>query len=124
MFSDTVQEHSTRPRNLGPQEDATVTGRVGTPGEGPFLLVHLSVEHDTIATASFETYGCPVAIACGSWLTQWAKSKTLVQAALIEPGDLERVLGGLPLGKEHCAALAVNALKDALRQCSEKGTSS
>jgi NifU-like protein involved in Fe-S cluster formation len=86
--------------------------------------VHLSVEQNSIASASFETYGCPVAIACGSWLTSWVTGKTFTQAAVIEPGDLEKVLGGLPLGKEHCAALAVNALKDALRQCTEEGTSS
>ena len=36
--------------------------------------------------------------------------------ALLEAEDLMQVLGGLPLGKEHCAYLAVNALRDALKQ--------
>jgi hypothetical protein len=34
--------------------------------------------------------------------------------SLLTADDLMRILGGLPLGKEHCAHLAVNALRDLL----------
>jgi hypothetical protein len=37
---------------------------------------------------------------------------------MLEPGEVERGLGGLPLGKEHCALLAVNGLKKALESSS------
>ena len=69
---------------------------------------------DKIGEAWFETYGCPTAIACGSWLMQWVEGKTKEQAKVIEPCDLELVLGGLPLGKEHRAVLAIKALQVAL----------
>ena len=34
--------------------------------------------------------------------------------AKLEAEDLIRILGGLPLGKEHCAQLAITALRDLL----------
>lgn len=36
--------------------------------------------------------------------------------ARLEPEDLMKVLGGLSFAKEHCAYLAVNALRDLLEQ--------
>jgi NifU-like protein involved in Fe-S cluster formation len=60
------------------------------------------------------SFGAAV-IACGSWLMQWVKGKTKEQAKVIQPCDLELVLGGLPLGKEHCAGLAVKALRSTLQ---------
>ena len=56
----------------------------------------------------------------GSWLTRWVEGKTFEQALVISAEDLMRVLGGLPLGKEHAATLAVKALKDALQQAADK----
>ena len=97
-----------------PQADAL--GQAGIPGEGPYLFIALKASGTEITEAWFETYGCPAAIACGSWLTKWLEGKTLEQAAAIEAEDLMAVLGGLPLGNEHCAHLAVNALSRALRQ--------
>lgn len=116
MLSPILQEHSFKPRNMGIPTDAVVIGVAGVPGEGPFLRLSLQLEGGAIADARFETYGCPIAIGCGSWLTGWVKGKTRAQAGVIEAGDLELVLGGLPLGKEHCAQLAVQALKQALTQ--------
>lgn len=104
------------PRTLGPLPGADVTGRAGVQGEGPFLHMHLKFAGDWIESARFETYGCPVAVACGSWVTQWVAGRTPEQAGLLEAGDLIRLLGGVPLGKEHCADLAVSALRDGLRQ--------
>jgi NifU-like protein len=103
---------------MGTLADADAEGQEGIEGAGPYLKVYLKWEGDkenqTIGQAWFETYGCPTAIACGSWLMQWVEGKTKEQAQIIEPRDLELVLGGLPLGKEHCAGLAVKALRGAL----------
>ncbi len=104
------------PKTLDSLPDADVTGRAGVQGEGPFLYIHLKFAGERIETARFETYGCPVAIACGSWVTQWVAGRTPEQAGLLDADALRRILGGVPPGKEHCADLAVNALKDGLRQ--------
>ncbi len=116
MLSAYVQAHFENPRNLGILEDADAVGLAGISGQGPFMQMYLRMEGEKITQACFDTYGCPVCRGCGSWLTSWVAGKTAVQAAVIEAQDLIKVLGGLPLGKEHCASLAVNSLRDALRQ--------
>ena len=119
MFSPTILAHVSDPHTMGALADAEVIGQAGAPGEGPFMRLFLRLEADRIAEARFETYGCPVAIACGSWVTQWATGRTLAQVRVLEAGDLERVLGGLPLGKEHCAQMTVQALQDGLAKAGQ-----
>ena len=101
-------------------EDADVVGMAGIPGEGPFMVMAVKLEGETLTDLRYETYGCPSAIASGSWVTEWAKGKTREQAQSLEPGELMLMLGGLPLGKEHAAQLAVTALRSALAQVAEK----
>jgi NifU-like protein involved in Fe-S cluster formation len=97
-----------------------IVGRCGVQGEGPYMSVSFHLQEGRIARASFETYGCPWAIACGDWLTGWMNGKTPAQVSVIDSGDLILMLGGVPLGKEHTAALAINALRDGLRQLPEE----
>jgi NifU-like protein involved in Fe-S cluster formation len=104
------------PHKMYPLEGADIVGQAGTQGAGPFMRMFFRLKEESVEEATFVTYNCPIAIACGSWVTGWAEGRTREFLARLEPGDVELLLGGLPLGKEHCAALAVNSLKDALRQ--------
>lgn len=99
---------------------AEIAGRDGVPGQGPHMTIYLCAHAGRITGARFETYGCPVAIACGTWVTNWAKGRTYQDVMALEPQDLITVVGGIPLGKEHCATLAVNALRDASRQIEQR----
>lgn len=114
MFSPAVVEHSMSPRNMTPLASPDVEGLAGVPGEGPYLSLSLNLSEGRVVSTSFATYGCPVARACGSFVSEWVKGKTVEQAGVLTSGDLMLVLGGLPLGKEHCAKLAVDALNDAI----------
>jgi len=111
-----LQMQIQNPHKMHPLGEADVIGRVGVPGEGPYMQMFLIWNGETVSEASFTTYNCPIAIACGSWVTSWAEGRSLEVLSRIDPGDVEKILGEIPLGKEHCAALAVNALQDALRQ--------
>ena len=95
-------------------------GRSGTPGQGPFLALVLKVEDDRIVMAQFQTYGCPSAIACGRFLTEWLEGRLLEEAAAIGPAEIAAGVGGLPLGKEFTASLSIDALKDALNMADER----
>ena len=97
-----------------PEPDAV--GRSGVPGRGNYMVLYLRLAGGTIQTATFQTYGCPGAIACGSVLTGLVAGKSLEQCCRIGREDVMGALDGLPLGKRHCADLAVNALRDALSQ--------
>jgi NifU-like protein involved in Fe-S cluster formation len=96
--------------------DPDFTGAAGISGQGPYLQLFAKVEADIVKEASYQTYTCPNAIACGSWMVRWMEGRGPEMLARLEAEDLMRVLGGLPLGKEHCAYLAVNALRSLLEQ--------
>jgi nitrogen fixation NifU-like protein len=116
MFNATILHHFLEPYHQGiaDADAADAVGQEGIPGEGPYMTVTLRTESERLVEGRFETYGCPAAVACGSWLMKWIEGKTVAQAATIETADIAAVLGGLPLGKEHCAQLAIGALRSAL----------
>lgn len=70
------------PRNVGPHEGATHFGQVGDPGGGPYALIWFTVEGDTVTQASYQTYGCPAAVACASLGAQLAHGRTVSQLVL------------------------------------------
>jgi nitrogen fixation NifU-like protein len=84
------------------------------------MIIHIRVKASCIVEIRYQTYGCPGAIACGSAVTELAKGKTVEEASAITRDDVDRLLGGLPLGKGHCADLAVSALKSALNKVSQQ----
>ncbi|MCO5297209.1 MAG: iron-sulfur cluster assembly scaffold protein [Fimbriimonadaceae bacterium] len=116
MFSPAVLDHFYNPRNAGPVEGATHYGQFGIPGDGPYVRLWLAVEGVTIARTGYETYGCPAAVGCASVLAEVLRGKTLEVARLLEPRDLELLLGGLPDGKGECADRAIGALRSALEE--------
>ena len=115
MSGNVLHDHFHNPRNMGALEAPDAVGREGVPGQGNYMAVYLRADGERIGEASFETYGCTSAIACGSYLTEWLKGKPMSEAKQFDWDELAMELD-LPLGKEHCAQLAVNALRDALSQ--------
>ena len=116
VYSATVLEHFSCPHRGPSEAEADIVGQAGTPGEGPFMRLFLRCEGPRIVAAGFSSYGCPASQACGSFLSGWIEGKTFDEVAVISADDLMRVLGGLPLGKEHTADLAIRALQDARRR--------
>jgi NifU-like protein involved in Fe-S cluster formation len=115
MYSPIIMDHFERPRNVGKLADCNAKGVAGDPSSGPFMVLYLRIQAGTIEKASFETYGCPPAIAAGSFLTELIKGQTIEEAAEITDSGLAELLGGVPLGKEHCPQTAISALKAALK---------
>lgn len=114
VYSEAVVEHSLNPRNMGEIEGADgfamVTGLCGDT-----MQLWLKLKGDTIQKASFLTDGCGTSIASGSMVTELAKGKKFSQAQKISQGDVLNALGGLPEESEHCALLAADTLKAAIR---------
>jgi nitrogen fixation NifU-like protein len=114
IYSEAVVEHSMNPRNLGDLEDANGFARVTGPC-GDTMSIWLKVNGDTIISASFMTDGCGTTIASGSMVTEMIKGKSISEAQKTTQHDVLAALGGLPQESEHCALLAANTLKAALR---------
>jgi nitrogen fixation NifU-like protein len=79
------------------------------------MSIWLKVNGDTIINASFMTDGCGTTIASGSMVTEMVKGKRISQAQKITQRDVLDALGGLPQESEHCALLAANTLKAAIK---------
>jgi nitrogen fixation NifU-like protein len=114
IYSEAVVEHSMDPRNLGNLEDADGFARVTGPC-GDTMSIWLKVNGDTIINASFTTDGCGTTIASGSMVTEMVKGKSISEAQKTTQRDVLDALGGLPQESEHCALLAANTLKAAIR---------
>jgi NifU-like protein involved in Fe-S cluster formation len=123
-YSALVEDHFLNPRNAGEMENPDGLGTEGVPGEGNYMVIAVRVREGVIESARFQTHGCPAAIACGSALTEWATGLPLSQGQAITSAELEARLGGLPLGKGHCAHLAVAALRKALEQVRSRASAS
>jgi nitrogen fixation NifU-like protein len=116
VYSDTVLDHAMNPRNLGEIQDADGFARVTGPC-GDTMEIWLKVKNDRIDRASFFTDGCGTSIASGSMVTEMVKGKSITEARKITRCDVLDALGGLPEESEHCALLAANTLKAAVRDC-------
>jgi nitrogen fixation NifU-like protein len=114
IYSEAVIEHSMNPKNLGDMEDADGFGRV-TGSCGDTMHMWLKVKDGTIANATFLTDGCGTTVASGSMVTEMAKGKSLAEARKIDQEKVLSALGGLPQESQHCALLAADTLKAAIR---------
>lgn len=114
VYSGTVIDHAMNPRNLGNLEDADGFARVTGPC-GDTMEIWLKVKDGTIAQAAFYTDGCGTSIASGSMVTGLARGKNISEAQRISEQDVLTALGGLPDESEHCALLASNTLKEAIK---------
>ena len=114
VYSETVIEHSLDPRNVGDMEDAD--GFASFTGScGDTMKMWLKVKNGKISDASFMTDGCGTTMAAGSMVTEIAKGKSVSQAQGISQQDVLAAFGGLPEESEHCALLAANTLREAIR---------
>ena len=114
VYSETVVDHAMNPRNLGSMENADGFARITGPC-GDTMEIWLRVRSDSIVKASFMTDGCGTTIAAGSMVIELVKGKSAIQALKIGQHDVLSALGGLPQESQHCALLAANTLKAAIK---------
>lgn len=114
VYSETTIDHAMNPRNLGDMEDADGFAKVTGPC-GDTMGTWLKVKNGTVADATFMTDGCGTSIASGSMVTELAKGKSISEARRISQQDVLEALGGLPEESKHCALLAANTLKEAIK---------
>jgi len=114
MLSDLVLEHFHHPRNQGTLSSPSGSGLAGSLERSQFMRVQVRLRDQRVAAASFQTFGCAGAIACGSYLTDWMIGRQPSEAEQMPATRLERELGGLPVSRRFCASLAVDALQAAL----------
>ena len=95
-----------------------LSGVEGIPGHGPHMIIilHVRSKDNIIASARFSSYKCPAAQACGQWVTEAVEGKPLADVKALTEQDVIAGAGGMPLGREHCPKLAIDALYNALAE--------
>ena len=118
LYSDTVKDHFTKPRNVLLESDADFAadgrGQTGNMRCGDQMLMLLKIKDDVITDVRWKTYGCASAIASTSMLSEIIKGMRIEEAYKIKPEDLVEKLGGLPAFKIHCSVLGDKALRAAI----------
>ena len=118
LYSDTVKDHFTNPRNVLMEEEASfgadARGQTGNIKCGDEMLMLLKIKDDIITDVRWKTYGCASAIASTSMLSEVVKGMKIEDAYKIRPEDLVEKLGGLPSFKIHCSVLGDKALRLAI----------
>ena len=114
VYSEKTIDHFLNPRNLGEISAPDGFGRITGPC-GDTMEICLKVRDNRVMNACFWTDGCGTTIASGSMVTELAKGKSVLEAQKIRQQDILDALGGLPEDSLHCALLAANTLKEAIK---------
>lgn len=115
LYTETVMDHFTHPRNVGEIPDADGVGEVGNAKCGDIMKMYLKIKDDRIEDAKFETFGCGSAIASSSMATELIKGKAIEEALAVTNKQVVDALGGLPAYKLHCSVLAEESIKAAVK---------
>ncbi|MBA7695836.1 hypothetical protein ES703_104476 [subsurface metagenome] len=113
-LSQAIYDPAMNPRNVGDMAEADGFARVTGPC-GDTMEIWLKLKNGIIAEASFLTDGCGASIASGSMVTEMVRGKGASETRKISQQDVLTALGGLPEESQHCALLAANTLKAAIR---------
>jgi len=116
MYSPQLLDHFEHPRNPGELANPDAHVRVENPACGDILELFAIIQDGVIEEVRFKAKGCVPAMACGSLITEMAKRKSLAGAAAISREEVAEQIGGLPAASGHAAQLAVDALRQLLRQ--------
>ena len=131
LYQELILDHSKRPRNCHPMEDATRQAEGYNPLCGDKLKLFLKMDGDVVADVSFVGSGCAISTASASLMTESMKGKTREEALrilekfhdlLTTDTEVSKDLGKLVVfcgvrdypARVKCATLAWHTLKSAL----------
>lgn len=114
IYSEKVIERWLNPRNLGKIRNPDGFAKIKGPC-GDTMQISFKVKDGRLSKIEFKTDGCASSIASGSMATELAKGKKVQEALKISQQMILDALDGLPEESVHCALLASNTLKEAIK---------
>ena len=114
LYTKEIMKHFRNPKNVGKIKNPDGKGRVGNLICGYVMELYIKVKNSKIVGIKFQTFGCVVALAVSSMLTEMVKGKTIKQAIKITNKDIIKKSGKVPPIKVHCSILAADALHEAI----------
>lgn len=121
MYKEELLNEFYNPQNVGVIRGANAVGKIVNKENGEIMKLYLVVENGKIAQAEFQTFGCPVSIACTSVVTRLIIGKTLEEAVKVSVKEIKAELGNeIPEGKEHSFKMAEKLVKKAAKNYEKK----
>lgn len=114
MYTPQVAEHIANPRNVGELENPSGAADVTNHVCMDRIRLTLRIEGDCVSDARVKASGCPPTIAAASVLTELIIGRGLSELDALTRRQVADALGRLPATKQHCASLAIEALRAAL----------
>ncbi len=119
LYREQLLDHYHNPQNFGQLETPDVDIEMDNPTCGD--SVHMTATLDAegrIVEVMFEGEGCVISMAASSMLTEALVGKMPEQVEAMGLGDIQEMMGGirLSMGRVKCALLALNAMKEGLKQ--------
>jgi len=131
LYQETILDHSKRPRNFHPMQDANREADGYNPLCGDKLKLFLRMEGDIVKDASFVGAGCAISTSSASLMTESVKGKTKEEALKLLDKFHELLTTDVAVNKDlgklvvfcgvrdyparvKCATLAWHTLKNAL----------
>ena len=115
MYSKTVLDHFSNPRNVGVIEDADGDARVESPVHNDLIDLYIQVKEGKLVDIKYRVRGCVAAIASTSMASEIALGLPLDEAMALTADQVAEALGGLPESKVACSVLAPSALRQAIQ---------
>ena len=113
MFSPTLLDHATHPRNTGPLPGATHVGEARFERCGDRLFLAFLVVNDRLEAVRGQASGCGAAVAAASVATELLQGLTVAEARSVDAFRLDRALGGVPPAKRHALLMVLQCLAEA-----------
>jgi nitrogen fixation NifU-like protein len=114
VYSQKVIERWLNPRNLGKIRSPDGFAKIKGPC-GDTMQISFKVNDGRLSKIKFITDGCASSMAAGSMAAELANGRGLEEAAEISQQMILDALDGLPEESVHCALLASNTLKEAIK---------
>jgi nitrogen fixation NifU-like protein len=114
-YSPQIIDHFSNPRHLGALPAADVTAEAANPCCGDRIRLYAQVRGGRIAACTFLAYGCAVALAIGSLLTEAVSGQTIDALAGWDEGRVMALTGDLGPSQRHCATLGNDVVHTLVR---------
>ena len=113
---DIVREKFFNASHFGSIQDADYVGEAGNKLCGDVITFYAKEADGVLKDVKFENVGCMYSFACAEQVAEDSVGRTIEEARRITSDDVSKSLGGLIDSKEHCASMAVAALRNALSE--------
>jgi len=121
MAHEAFEQYLSDRSRRGPAPPDAFSGAAGGAPCGDLVRISLAVREGLVRRATFDAEGCAASQAAGAAATALADGATVLEAAMIAPGDVAAELGGLTDQGAHAADLAADALARALGAAAGSG---